>query len=100
LIHFLGLNLRYQLRYLEGNPPEPYNIALFDLDLFLHQNYLKGTYIRHEFACQPQVVVNYVEFILPQVLGLVEVVGPLVVDDVHQLVISLEVDNEVLLLVL
>ena len=46
------------------------------------------------------MVVNYVEFILPQVLGLVEVVGPLVVDDVHQLVISLEVDNEVLLLVL
>jgi hypothetical protein len=46
------------------------------------------------------VVVNYVEFILPQVLGLVEVVGPLVVDDVNQLVISLEVNYEVLLLVL
>ena len=46
------------------------------------------------------MIVNYVKFILPQVLGLVEVVGPLVVDDVHELVISLEVDKEVLLLVL
>ena len=46
------------------------------------------------------MVVNYVEFILPQVLGLVEMVGPLVVDDVHQLVISLKVDKEVLFLVL
>ena len=60
----------------------------------------KGTYIRHEFACQPQVVVNDIEFILPQVLRLVEVVGAPAIDDIHQLVISIEVDIEVLLLVL
>lgn len=79
----MGLQLRHQLRYLERDPSEPNHVTLFDLDLFLHQDYLTGTYIRHEFACQPQVVVYNVEFILPQVLGLVEVIGALGEDDVH-----------------
>lgn len=79
----MGLQLRHQLRYLEGDPSEPNHVALFYLDLFLQQDYISGTYIRHEFACQPQVVVYYVEFILPQVLGLVEVIGALGEDDVH-----------------